>query len=89
MESILQKEKRCFICGRTGELDEHHLLSGNSNRGNSTKYKLTIYICRACHGGIHDKGKFEKDAKMYAQREWEKKYGTREEFIKIFGKSWL
>ena len=88
MESILQKEKRCFICGRTGALDVHHCLSGYSNRDLSTYYGLTIYLCRNCHK-LHDTGKFEKEVKGFAQKKWEELYGSRDEFIKIFGKSWL
>jgi len=88
MESILQKEKRCFICGRTGPLDEHHCLSGTSNRDLSTEDGLTIYLCRKCHK-LHDTGKFEKEIKGFAQRKWEETQGTREEFIKRYGKSWL
>lgn len=88
MESILQKEKRCFICGRTGPLDEHHCISGISNRRVSEKFGLKIYLCRSCHK-LHDNSKFEKEIKQFAQKEWEKRYGNTDDFIKIFGKSWL
>ncbi len=99
MESILQTTRdRCFICARTGELDEHHLLSGTSNRGNSEDYGLKIYLCRNCHSELHDKGKIrigkwiditEDDLKVFAQRKWEEAYGSREDFIKRYGKSWI
>jgi len=98
MESILQTERKCLICGRQGDLEEHHCLSGVSNRKNSEKYGLKIWLCRLCHKSLHDKGKVfidewhyvtETDIKIMAQRKWEETYGTREEFIKIFGKSWI
>ena len=97
MESILQTERRCFACGRQGELDVHHCLSGVSNRKNSEEYGLKIYLCRKCHSDLHDRGKIflskwiyltEDDIKKFAQRKWEATYGTREDFIRVFGKSW-
>lgn len=96
----MQKERdRCFFCGRTGALDEHHVISGNSNRENSEKYGLKLYICRNCHL-LHDKGVVkigeveikESDIKAFGQEKWEETFGKenpRQEFIAIFGKSWL
>ena len=93
----MQKSRdRCFFCGRTGHLEEHHLLSGTSNRDNSEDYGLKVYICNNCHF-LHSKGIVkindveikESDIKAFAQRKWEETYGSREEFIKIFGKSWI
>ena len=99
MESILQTTRdRCFICAKVTDLDEHHCLSGTSNRDNSEDYGLKIYLCRNCHSELHDKGKIrigkwieitEDDLKGFAQRKWEETYGTREEFIEKFGKSWI
>lgn len=89
MESILQKERRCFICARTGELDEHHCISGSSNRQNSEAYGLKIYLCRLCHTKLHDNNVMEEQIKQFAQRRWEEEYGDRNDFIAIFGKSWL
>ena len=98
MESILQTERRCFICAKNGELDCHHAISGVSNRKNSDKYGLMIWLCRGCHSSLHDKGKVfiddwhyiaEDDIKAYAQAKWEETYGSREEFVKIFGKSFI
>jgi len=89
MESILQRERKCFICGRQGELDEHHCISGNSNRNNSEAYGLKIWLCRDCHSKVHDKGEMELQLKQFAQRRWEEEYGDRHDFITVFGKSWI
>ena len=89
MESILQHEEKCFICGRQGQLEVHHAISGVSNRKNSTKYGLLIYLCMDCHRKLHDKREMEEQVKQFAQRRWEEEYGDRDEFRKIFGKSWL
>lgn len=93
----MQKNRnRCFFCGRTGKLDEHHIFSGTSNRQNCEEDGIKIYICRNCHF-LHDKGVVringveirESDIKAFGQRKWEEAYGTREEFIKRYGKSWI
>lgn len=89
MESILQTERKCFICGRLGELDEHHCISGVSNRKHSENFGLKIYVCRDCHTMVHTKREVELQIKQFAQRRWEEEYGDRQDFIKTFGKSWL
>jgi uncharacterized protein YlaI len=92
MESILQRERQCFVCGRQGELDVHHTWHGHSNRKNATDYGLTVYLCRDCHSMIHDRPEgraIDIQLKQFAQRRWEEEYGTREDFRRIFGKSEL
>jgi len=32
MKSILQEEKRCYICGLYSPVEEHHIYFGNPNR---------------------------------------------------------
>lgn len=39
--------------------------------------------------GVHFDIVADRKLKRQAQRAWEQKYGTREEFIAVFGKSWL
>lgn len=89
MESILQKERKCFICGRQGELDVHHAISGTSNRRHSEADGLKIFLCRDCHSKLHDKHEMEEQIKQFAQRRWEEEYGDRKDFIVRYGKSWL
>lgn len=90
-KSILCDEtnKKCFICGKQGNLDVHHCCSGTANRKNSEAYGLKIYLCRECHTMVHNKREIEIQIKQFAQRRWEEEYGTREDFIKVFGKSWI
>ena len=89
MESILQSERKCFICGREGTLDIHHCISGVSNRKHSEEYGLKIFVCRECHTMVHNKRDVEIQIKQFAQRRWEEEYGDRDAFRKVFGKSWL
>lgn len=92
MESILQSEKRCFLCGREVNLELHHAIHGVSNRKNADKYGLVVWLCQDCHTGTHGvHHNREKDLELikYAQTRFESEYGSREEFRRIFGKSWL
>ena len=84
---MLDERKQCFICGRRGPLDRHHCLSGSA-RKMADKYGLMVYLCRDCHRALHDKGKYDMELKQFAQRQFEKTH-SRDEFRKVFGKSWL
>ena len=88
MESIIQSEKRCFLCGRQTELQVHHCISGTANRRLADKDGLTVYLCGECHRKLHDKGMCEHYVKAVAQTAWERHYGTTEEFIKRYGKNY-
>lgn len=86
----MQKDKQqCFLCGRYGQLEEHHCLHGTSNRKNAEKYGLKVYICPICHRNLHDKGENDVYLIKYAQTYFEANLGSRNDFRAIFGKSWL
>lgn len=90
MKSILQADKmHCFLCDRFTDLDEHHVFNGLAYRSKSEKDGMKVYLCRECHMKIHDNMKKRIELKKMAQRVWEKTYGTREEFIDRYGKSYL
>lgn len=92
MQSIIQKSKFCFLCGR-GDTDEHHCIGG-SNRHMSDKYGLTVRLCRKCHEIIHnsDNDSMGKEAELYlkrvAQKKFEEKY-SHELWMKEFGRNYL
>ena len=91
--SIVQSEKVCFLCGRTGNLERHHIFFGTSNRKNADKYGLTVWLCGdTCHrcgkNAVHQNRLTDLYLKEQGQRAFEKTH-TREEFIQIFGKSYL
>ena len=90
MKSILQADKyECFLCPSYGELDKHHIFNGAGYRQKSEADGCYIYVCRRCHRLIHENWKKRLEVKKMAQREWEKLYGTREDFIDRYGKSYL
>lgn len=83
----MSKNQYCHICGRPAD-HIHHLIGGTANRRLSDKYGLTVPLCVRCHQMAHDDPKWNLALKRYGQKLWESKYGSRDEFIKIFGKSW-
>ena len=91
MESIIQKERECYICGTTLNLESHHIMHGTSNRKNSEMYGLKVWLCHRHHTGdegVHFKKDLDLMLKQTAQKEFEKTH-TREEFMTIFGRNWL
>lgn len=92
MKSIIQKEKECYICGTTSNLQEHHCLYGTANRKKAEELGLKVWLCREHHtgdSGAHfDKG-MDLFLKRLAQMHFEGRYGSRELFIQVFGKSYL
>ena len=93
-ESIITTENKCFICGCQGHLHTHHIFHGVSNRKNSEKYGLKVPLCYECHegkNGVHHNSN-NNDADLYLKRIGQAKFEethTRQEFISIFGKSYL
>ena len=92
MDSIIQEEKECFACGTTQYLQLHHCLHGTANRKLADRFGLVVWLCRDCHlgrNGVHFNKGFDDYLKRLAQEHWEAKFGTREGFRAIFGKSYL
>lgn len=96
-KSIIQSDKVCYICGYEGDefnfISPHHCFLGNPNRKNSEKYGLKVNLCRVHHTdsptGVHHNAELMQFLHGVGQKAFEEKYGTREEFRRIFGKSYL
>lgn len=92
MQSIIQKEKQCYVCRTIFNLHDHHIFYGTSNRKQSEKYGLKVWLCARHHNmsmdGVHFNKKLDTELKELAQRKFEETH-TREEFRAAFGKSWL
>lgn len=92
MQSIIQTEKRCYVCGTTYNLHDHHIFYGNSNRKQSEKHGLKVWLCAHDHNmsvaGVHFNKELDTELKQMAQAKFEETH-TREEFRAVFGKSWL
>lgn len=93
MKSILQDKKESFISGQIYELEEHHIYFGRGYRKISEKKGFKVWLTREEHRGtygVHGMYGHELDLKLKGdcQKEYEKTH-TREEFIKLIGKSYL
>lgn len=92
MNSIIQSKKECYATGRTDNLDLHHVFR-SSRRKLSDKHGLTVWLNHDVHMALHDHRKpyetLENDLKVIAQKAFEDNGGTREDFMDIFGASYL
>ena len=93
MKSIIQKEKKCFICDTTNWLEVHHIFEG-ANRKLSEKYGLKVWLCHYDHNeppnGVHHNKERMLELKQIGQKAFMKYYNkTADEFRQIFGKSYV
>ena len=92
MNSIIQDEKCCFITGATTGLHEHHIYKG-ARRKLSEKHGLKVWLRYDIHMALHDHRKpyetLENDLKVIGQKAFEDNGGTREDFMRIFGRNYL
>lgn len=91
-KSIISNYPECFICKDTEFLHRHHIFYGTANRAISEKWGCWVYLCWRHHTGkmgVHNNRNMDLRLKEMCQRAWEEQNGTREDFIKTFGRSWL
>lgn len=95
-ESIFTDDlTKCVITGSTkasgADIHIHHVFGG-ANKANSEKYHFLIPLRADWHDmadyGIHFDREFDLKIKRLCQEYWLANYGTKEQFIKIFGKWW-
>lgn len=92
MVSRLQKDQEiCEVCKKKiiGAKNVHHVLNGNAYRRKCDEDGLTIILHPTCHRWLHEHPISSKTFKQRAQRYYEENIGTREQFIKRYGKSYL
>lgn len=84
--------EHCYICG-SPYVQVHHCCHGTANRKLADKYKLVVPLCHKHHTGsldsVHRNAEIDLRFKQIAQEAFEAKKGSREDFIRIFGKSYL
>ena len=84
MKSIIRTKKgQCYLCGRYGPTEEHHIFGG-ANRTLSEKYGLKVHLCPECHrgnDGVHGSGLkaagLRGTLKMIGQAAFENYYAAR------------
>jgi len=89
LKSVIPDDRpdRCYICGRYGQMEIHHMLHGIRRKA-ADKYGLTVHICPLHHRLLHDKGFYDEELEQVAQRTFEETH-SHEEFMQIFGKNYL
>ena len=79
--------EHCIICKRKKE-HLHEIFFG-SNRKKSMQYNFVIPLCSTCHSEMHRNKEWQEYWHVKGQEYWERSVGTREEFIRVFGRSYL
>lgn len=88
MNSIMQRDKECFVTGSTYDLDKHHIFHG-SRRKKADEYGCWCWLRHDIHMDLHQRNAVLDDAlKVACQERFEALYGH-EEFMRIFGKSYI
>ena len=77
----------CIICKRKKE-HLHEIFFG-SNRKKSMQYNFVIPLCHECHAEMHRNRDWQEYWHIKGQEYWEEFIGSREEFIRVFEKSYL
>lgn len=90
-KSIIKNDRECYLCGKTVNLERHHIFGGVANRKISEQLGLWVYLCHDCHTGKNG-AQYDKETnlrlKRDAQRAFEKTH-TRDEWMKCIGKNYL
>lgn len=93
VDSLISNDKRCVVCKTTENLHRHHIYEGFANRPKSEKFGCWCYLCARHHNmssaGVHFNKQLEMYLKKKCQKAWEAKYGSREDFMKTFGRNYL
>lgn len=95
MQSIIQRERACFLCGAQYPLECHHCMHGSANRRLADEDGLTVYLCHRCHRGtygVHGREGHDLDLtlKKIAETRWIQMTGkTKEDFIRRYGRNYL
>lgn len=89
--SILKNLDKCFFCGRPAECI-HEVYFGTANRKISIENGFCAGLCHQEHNlssrSVHNDREMDLELKKAYQKEYEKTH-TRNQFIKLIGKSYL
>lgn len=85
----------CWLCGKWGHLEKHHIFGGNPNRKLSEKYGLTVLLCgESCHRNgekaAHKCAETAQRLHEYGQLKFmQEQKASVEDFRRVFGKNYL
>ena len=93
LKSRVQEDLTCCLVCHRSPVQIHHVFFGYGTRKNSEKYGSIEALCFDHHTGdrgIHHRNiQLDMDLKRMCQEDFEANIGTRDDFRKIFGKSYL
>lgn len=81
----------CVVCG-SPYIQKHHIMYGTASRKKADNYGYILPLCAEHHtggNGIHRNRGMAQRWMELAQLHFEKHNGSREDFIKEFGRSYL
>lgn len=91
-ESIIQSDRCCYFCGGQRNLERHHVFGG-AHRKKSDRLGLTVWLCHTHHNeppyGVHFNRRHMDWLRAEGQKAYEEKLGTREDFMREFGRNYL
>lgn len=92
MESIVQRNKECYVCGTTYDLHCHHVFYGSGYRKLSEEYGCKLWLCAAHHNmsnfGVHFNKSLDRMLKRETQKAFEERHGhTR--YMEVFDRNYL
>lgn len=91
-KSILKNDPVCFVCGNPYSVQKHHIYGGG-NRSVSEENGFWVYLCPRHHTrtiySVHGDPdhRLDKELKDMCQSIYERDH-TREDFIKLIGRSY-
>lgn len=91
MGSRLQEhEDICYVCGKYiyTNRDKHHIFN-SAKRKRSEEDRLYVYCHHTCHMWLHEHPLTIRTFKQRGQKVFEEQIGSRADFIKRYGKSYL
>ena len=91
--SLIQKDKRCIVCGTTLNIHTHEVFFGK-NRKKSIEDGCCVYLCGKHHNqsneGVHFSHDLDLKLKIAMEKAWLKEYDkTIEDFIERYGKNYI
>lgn len=91
--SILQDEKKCYVCGQELGLHTHEVFFGK-NRQNSIEDGCCVYLCGRHHNlskeGVHFNHSLDLKLKKEMEKKWLETYDeTIENFIERYGRNYI
>ena len=92
MKSILQDEKKCYLCGREYGLERHHIFAGVANRRISEANGFWVWLCGStCHRGVEGaqyNPAVNQFLKASAQMAYEQNH-SHDEWMKLIRRNYL